>query len=298
MKVSSSRIADLSPRAPAVFPGCAAPTHRDDGHRAPLAGGTGEMISDPGMTPENAYDDARMAAAYSALEFPGTYYLAFRDLPAIIARHASGRCALDFGCGAGRSTTFLKRLGFEVSGVDISPSMIELARKADPDGSYRLVGDGDLSGLTPASFDLVLSAFAFDNIAGAARRGRLLRGLRELMSPRGRIILLGSTPEMYTHEWASFSTRQFPDNRAAGSGAAVQIVIRDVDPLRPVVDYLWSHADYLQLFAAAGLELLESHKPLGRSDEPFDWQAELDTPPWVIYVLKSAGVAEEGVATP
>ena len=48
----------------------------------------------------NVYDDAQRAEAYSKLEFPGTYYLAYRDLPAIIAEHVTGPAALDFGCGA------------------------------------------------------------------------------------------------------------------------------------------------------------------------------------------------------
>ena len=29
----------------------------------------------------NVYEDAKRAEAYSKLEFPGTYYLAYRDLP-------------------------------------------------------------------------------------------------------------------------------------------------------------------------------------------------------------------------
>jgi len=49
----------------------------------------------------------------------GTYYLAYRDLPALIQQHVPGRRALDFGCGAGRSTRFLQRLGFQVFGADI-----------------------------------------------------------------------------------------------------------------------------------------------------------------------------------
>ena len=56
---------------------------------------------------ENAYEDSDRADAYSRLEFPGTYYLAFRDLPELIADYISGSNALDFGCGAGRSTRFL-----------------------------------------------------------------------------------------------------------------------------------------------------------------------------------------------
>ena len=220
------------------------------------------------------------------LEFPGTYYLAFRDLPRIIAASVTGRRVLDFGCGAGRSATFLRRLGFEVTGVDISSSMIELARRADPAGDYLLIQDGDFSGLTPGGFDLVLSAFAFDNIAEVARRIRLLRGLGELLCPGGRIILLGSTPEIYTHEWASFTTGEFARNREARSGDAVQIVLKDVADQRPVIDYLWSHEDYLRLFSGAELELLARHRPVGRQDEPQRWATELTIAPWVIYVLR------------
>lgn len=236
----------------------------------------------------NAYDDSRRAEAYAMLEFPGTYYLAFRDLPAIIAANTSGKRAVDFGCGAGRSSAFLRRLGFAVTGIDISPSMIELARRADPSGCYRLIEDGDFSELPLRSFDLVLSAFAFDNIPVASRRVGLLHGLSELLSASGRIIVLGSTPEIYTNEWASFTTTKFPGNRQARSGDAVQIVIKDAADQRPVVDYLWSHEDYLELFAAAGVELLDCRRPLGRSDEPYECQADLTIPPWVIYVLRNS----------
>ena len=234
----------------------------------------------------NVYDDTARAGAYAKLEFPGTYYLAYRDLPAIIAGHVTGREAFDFGCGAGRSTRFLKKLGFDAVGVDISNSMIELARNADPGGSYRLTGDDGLSAFEPARFDLILSAFAFDNIPGAAKRCELLRALRRLLNSGGRIILLGSTPEIYTHEWASFTTRDFPANRNAKSGEQVRIVMKDVADMRPVVDLIWFHEDYLDLFAASGLELVAHYTPLGREGEPCEWLSETLIAPWVIYVVK------------
>jgi SAM-dependent methyltransferase len=233
----------------------------------------------------NAYNDAHRAQAYSALEICGTYYLAFRDLPVIIAEYVQGRVALDFGCGTGRSTRFLKSLGFEVLGIDISASMIQLAKSADPQGSYRLVDDGDFSALAPGSFDLILSAFAFDNIADAARRVSLLHGLSKLLTPQGRMVLVDSAPEMYTHEWLSFTTQQFPHNRLARSGEPVQIVMTEVADPRPITDFLWFDEDYLRLFAAAGVELLARHHPLGRAPEPYPWQAELSIAPWVIYAL-------------
>jgi SAM-dependent methyltransferase len=237
------------------------------------------------MAVSNVYDDTERAQAYATLGFPGTYHLAYRDLPALLAEHVRGRRALDFGCGAGRSTRFLGRLGFEAVGVDVSRSMIEMATRLDPDGSYVLVTDGDLGAFEPASFDLVLSAFPFDNIPGVEKRQALLRELRRLLSPRGRIVLLGSAPEIYLHEWASFSTRDFPENRDAKSGDRVRIVMTDVEDRRPVDDFLWFHHDYLDLFAAAQLELLAEHRPLGRDDEPFEWLSETTVSPWVIYVV-------------
>lgn len=91
----------------------------------------------------NVYEDRARADAYAELEFPGTYYLAYRDLPAILRRQIHGNAALDFGCGAGRSTRFLRELGFDVIGIDISEPMLTLARQRDPDGEYLLVADGD-----------------------------------------------------------------------------------------------------------------------------------------------------------
>jgi trans-aconitate methyltransferase len=75
----------------------------------------------------NVYDDDERADAYSRLEFPGTYYLAFRDLPAIFSKHVTGTRALDFGCGTGRSTRFLKTRGFDAIAVDISVPMLAKA---------------------------------------------------------------------------------------------------------------------------------------------------------------------------
>ena len=233
----------------------------------------------------NVYDDPQRADAYGSLDFPGTYYLAFRDLPELLRAHVKGSRALDFGCGTGRSSRFLEQNGFKVTGIDIAATMIERARKADPKGTYRLVTPGDFSAFAPGSFDLVLSAFPFDNIPGVETRLSLLSGLRELLAEDGRIVLLGSTPQIYCHEWASFSTRDFPENREAPSGTEVFIIMKDVDDKRPVVDVLWRHQDYLELFGACGLAVLVERRPLGLPEDPVEWLSETEVAPWVIYVL-------------
>jgi len=236
----------------------------------------------------NVYDDGERAEAYSGLEFPGTYYLAFRDLPEIIARHVGGGMAVDFGCGAGRSTRFLRRLGFDVVGVDISRQMLARAREFDPDGDYRLVADGDLGGLAEGSVDLVLAAFTFDNIPTLERKTAILRALGKLLREEGRIVCLVSSPEIYVNEWASFSTRDYPENRSAKSGDLVRIVMLDVKDRRPVEDIICSDEDHLEAHARAGLLTVETCRPLARPEEPFDWVSETTIPPWTIYVLARA----------
>lgn len=237
------------------------------------------------LTFENVYHDPRRAEAYAKLEYPGTYFLAFRDIPELLRKHVHGSRALDFGCGTGRSTRFLQQRGFDARGIDISPSMIELARKADPEGDYALVADGEFGSVEPGSLDLVFSAFAFDNIPGVEKRARLLAGLRGTLRPGGRLVLLDSTPEIYTHEWASFTTKDFPENLRAESGDEVRIVMKDVPDHRPVVDILWRRGDYLSLFETAGLALVEEHRPLGTAADGIAWVSETHVAPWVLFVL-------------
>jgi SAM-dependent methyltransferase len=236
----------------------------------------------------NVYEDEQRARAYADLDFPGTYYLAFRDIPQLLRKHVAGNRALDFGCGAGRSTRFLRRLGFDAIGIDASEAMLREASARDPDGRYLLVRDDDWGVLGDLTFDLVLCAFPFDNIPGRERRSGLFRQLAQRLAPAGRIVNLVSAAEIYVNEWLSFSTRDYPDNRYADSGDPVRIVMLDVPDRRPVEDIFWTDRDYAQTFAAAGLELVEVHHPLGDESDPFEWVSEYTVSPWTIHILRSA----------
>ena len=233
----------------------------------------------------NVYDDESRAKAYAGLEFPATYFLAYRDLPAIIAEHARGKRALDFGCGTGRSTRFLRDLGFAVVGVDIAQAMLTRARESDPAGDYRLASDDSLGGVAAGSMDLILCAFTFDNVATMERKVASFERLGHLLNGTGRIVNLVSSPEIYVNEWASFSTKAFPENRRARSGDVVRIHMLDVEDRRPVEDIVWSDEDYDQVYRRAGLRSYAVHRPLARPDEPYAWVSETTIAPWVIYVL-------------
>jgi SAM-dependent methyltransferase len=250
-------------------------------------------VPERGRSPEgeimefrNTYEDPRRAAAYDELELGNTYDLVFRNLPTLLSGHVLGTRALDFGCGTGRSARFLKALGLEVVGVDIAAEMVTRARQRDPAGDYRVIADGDFSSLPSGGFDLVQSAFTFDNIPGFKGKVRLFRGLASLLDEGGILLNIVSTPEIYTHEWVTFSTRDYPENLTARCGDVVRIVTTDYSDARPVEDVLWPHEDYLRVYEAAGLETIRVDRPLAVGDEGVRWRSELDVPPWAIYLLR------------
>jgi SAM-dependent methyltransferase len=232
----------------------------------------------------NVYNSETRTRAYATLEFPGTYSLAFRDLSELIRRYGSGTRALDFGCGTGRSTRFLRDLGFAVTGVDISEPMLNQARVLDPAGDYRLVCDA--------------AAFTFDNIPTGAAKADALSRLRRVLAPNGVLVLVVSSSAIYINEWASFSTKDFPENRDARDGDRVRIVMLDVPDRRPVEDVFCTDASYRRLFENAALKLREMRNPLATGEEAIRWVSETTISPWTIYTLShltpKRGVTRDG----
>ena len=232
----------------------------------------------------NSYEDEIRARAYATLEFHNDYYLAFRDLPKIFKKYVKGLKALDFGCGTGRSTRFLKKHGFTTIGIDISSEMISIAKSLDPTGEYHVVKDGDYSQFSADSFDLILSTFTFDNIP-QKKKVTLFSNLTTLLKKNGTFINLVSSPEMYTHEWASFSTKDFPENKHAKTGDIVKIITTEFADKRPCYDIFCSDEEYKKIYEKSGLKPIIIIKPLSTGEEPYPWVNETTIAPWIIYVL-------------
>ena len=67
--------------------------------------------------------------------------------------------------------------------------MIKIAKKLDPKGIYCHIEDRDFSQLTADIYDLVLSAFTFDNIPTMKKKVILFRELRKLLKKDGKILI-------------------------------------------------------------------------------------------------------------
>jgi SAM-dependent methyltransferase len=95
--------------------------------------------------------------------------------------------ALDFGCGVGRLLIPLATRCPEVTGVDISPSMLaEARRNCDAAGATRvrlIQGDDELSAVT-GSFDFVHSYIVLQHIP-VERGERLVGKLAAMLAPGG-----------------------------------------------------------------------------------------------------------------
>ena len=81
---------------------------------------------------------------YASLDNSGTAFLAFKQIPDLLKRHAIGKKALDYGCGSGSSTLFLNEIGLDVEGVDISQDMLQEARQLNIKIPFNLIESAKL----------------------------------------------------------------------------------------------------------------------------------------------------------
>jgi hypothetical protein len=157
------------------------------------------------------------------------------------------------------------------------------------------VHDSIVGEFAAGGFDLILAAFTFDNIPTDEAKIEALSSLRTLLAPDGCLVLVVSSPAIYVNEWASFSTRDFPENRHARDGDRVRIVMLDVPDRRPVEDVLCTDAHYRELFETAGLEVLDVQSPLATGKEATRWVSETTTAPWTVYVVARRSHALAGI---
>jgi SAM-dependent methyltransferase len=98
---------------------------------------------------------AVLAEHYDLLTRSYRHDLWVRRLESLARAHGlRGRTALDVACGTGKSLVPLAELGYDVTGCDLSPEMLDVARRAAPPDVELL--EADMRALPPlGDFDLV-----------------------------------------------------------------------------------------------------------------------------------------------
>jgi len=91
--------------------------------------------------------------------------------------------ALDLCCGHGNVTSGLVQAGAQVTGLDFSPAMLEMARRAVPDANFV---EGDAMALTfeDGSFDAVTIGFGMPHVPDPPK---VVAEARRVLRPGGRL---------------------------------------------------------------------------------------------------------------
>ena len=102
-----------------------------------------------------------------------------------LAEPRLGEQALDVGTGTGHFAADLASRGLEVVGLDLSPPMLEVARRQGLSGRW-MRGDAAALPLTARAFDLVVSVTAFEFVADPQRA---VQELWRVVRPGGRLVV-------------------------------------------------------------------------------------------------------------
>ncbi len=198
--------------------------------------------------PSNTYDEfasqytKMMTAQEKAGVEPGSNMSRFLQ----VVGDVFGLTVLDAGCGEGYLSRILSSRGATVTGIDISPRLVEMARAKDPTGTitYQVA---DLSRPLPAyqdHFDLIASFFVFNDVSDY--RG-FLTTLGSVLKRAGHLVLFMNNPyslvvRSHITDYFAASGQAFPYRGMTEEGVKVHFYHRTLE-------------EYLDASISAGFQL-------------------------------------------
>ena len=156
----------------------------------------------------------------------------------ILARYPTGT-ALDAACGTGRHTEYLVSLGHEVTGIDATPEMLELAAAKVPDATFETA---DLTAIPSQDrwFDLAVCTLALTHCDDLRPP---ITELARVLRPGGHLVISD------VHPFDVVLSVQGVFRRKRGGRGFVR-------------NYVHLTSDYLNAFQQAGLRVVQCIEPL------------------------------------
>lgn len=174
---------------------------------------------------------------------------------------------LHLGCGAGANDVTFKR-HLDVTGVDVSPGMLEIARRLNPEVTYVL---GDMRTVElQRRFDCVAIPDSIDYLVTLDDLEAAIRTAGRHLNPGGVLLIVANTRDefrnnnfVYTGSRGDSEVTVFENNRICEDGARYEAtlvyLIRVKGELRIETEVhtlgLFPQATWLELLAAASFEV-------------------------------------------
>ncbi len=198
---------------------------------------------------------------------------------------APGSRVLDLGCGFGRHSVALARLGHHVTGLDLSARLLEhasgLAARCGVSVEWVRRDMRDLAGLGP--FDACVCLYTVLGYFDDADNERVVRAVRDVLRPGGALLLDVSNPLSLLRGWQARHWREHAGGVARESSRYDAVTGRLVSErtlfrsdgarvdLPTSVVRMYAPSETARLLRDAGLEVGQLYGAL--ADEPFRWDA-------------------------
>ncbi|MQW75306.1 methyltransferase domain-containing protein [Nocardioides sp. dk4132] len=231
-------------------------------------------MADPVDTSRVAdYDD--FGAEYSARN-ANSLFNAYYERPEMLrlAGDVAGLRVLDAGCGSGPLTEALRDKGAVVSGFDLSPVMVDLAReRLGEDADVRVADLGAPLPYPDDAFDLVVSSLALHYVEDW---DAALAEVRRVLRPGGRLTVSIIHPTVYVVGYPDadyFALTQYSEDYDYGD--------------RTVWMTYWHRPlqDVLNAFIGAGFTIKAVTEPPPAADTPPELVADLDGRSFICFLF-------------
>lgn len=171
-----------------------------------------------------------------------------------------GLRVLDAGCGTGYLTKQLHDRGASVVGVDLSPRMIEIARRTYLGLEFRVDSCTELATLREREFDLLVSNYVLMDTPDLAGT---MRSLARVLKPGGAAVLVFSHP-CFPQGFAEIEPDSDEVRYRWDFGYFERRKIVDPPWAHFQSDFIWFHrplADYWRGFTSAGFAVEDLDEP-------------------------------------
>jgi demethylmenaquinone methyltransferase/2-methoxy-6-polyprenyl-1,4-benzoquinol methylase len=133
----------------------------------------------------------KIARFYDAVVEP--FNATLRKYVVKVARPQDGMKVLEIGCGTGTNLELFADAGCEAAGVDLSPSMMDLARRKLGDRADLRLCDASEMPFEDDSFDLVLSFLTLHEMPPAVR-SPVMQEMVRVTGADGKVLLIDYHP--------------------------------------------------------------------------------------------------------